>query len=1211
MKMSLSTDKRVRYSSAGARHLDCHDRRNGENPETAETQALLAAVVESSDDAIIAYSAEGVVLTWNRGAAKIFRYTVSEAIGKHVTHLVPPERREKAREVFERVRCGEHVPGYEGYGLRADGATIRLAVTACPIRNSTGAVTAVSTVARDVTERRESQRIAGLLSAVVESSADAVFSTGPDGCIVTWNRGAEELFGYSGKEAIGRHVEAIALPAAVLRSQQMSGPPRRESDVELRRKDGSPVDVSLSVAHIRDASQQVVGTSCIARDIGWRLRTERRLRENETRFRRIFENAPIGLSVTSPDRRFVQVNEALCRMLGYSERELLATTWAQVTHPEDLALSDRGLVGLTAGNQDTGVRDGVREGARDRVWDGVWDMEKRYIHSSGRTVWARVRVSSVRDAAGAPLYFVVHTEDITERKAADAALEESEERFRLMADSCPALMWVTDSTGATRFLNRAYREYCGTEHDDVEGVRWTRLLHPDDAEECTRNAWRSVREHSRFTGENRLRRADGEWRWFSSAAEPRFSATGAFLGHVGIALDITERKRAETLLKESSDRLMLATRAGTVGVWDYNVPDNSLVWDDQMFRLYGTTREAFGGALAAWQAGIHPDDRARCSRELEDALDGVRDFDTEFQVVWSDGSVHNVRAIGQVQRDCTGRALRMIGTNWDITALKEAAEDLRRSNLALAEANAKANEMAAEADRANAAKSRFLANMSHELRTPMNGVIGMLQLLLRTRLTEEQEQYATVAERSGRTMLRLIDDILDLSRIEAGRIALETMNFSPRSVVEEVVESLRIRAEEKGLKLESDIEPDVPQQAGGDPYRLRQVLTNLAANAVKFTSEGGVMLRVAREKDAVVDSATGRLLFSVADTGIGIPPEQIDRVFSPFVQADTSITREYGGTGLGLAISKQLVEMMGGNIGVSTEPGKGSTFWFTAALESAPNAAPVPTATQAPDGDSPGVRTPPPRGNRRILVAEDNAVNRLVTLAQLKKLGYEPISVNNGAEAVEAVRHARFDLILMDCQMPVMDGFEATRRIHGSIDPAIPIVALTADAMQEDRERCLVDMNDYLSKPVSLNALEEMLARWLGKTVEQPATPEPAAPPPGPESCSFDESGLLRRLGGDRRIAGLLLKGFFNHVPVQMARLRRELELADTDGIFAEAHGIKGSASNVSATGLQALARAVEEAGREGRLDRCGELLTQAETELTRFRNTVEAAGWL
>ena len=1148
-----------------------------ERQAAEQAQALLAAIVESSQDAIVAFTPAGIILNWNRGAETVFGYSAAEAIGTHVSTLVPEERREPLALMTERVLGGQSISQYEGVCRHREGHRINVSLTACPLRNHAGEVTAISTVLRDVSARHEAERSRALLASIVESSEDAIYSTGEDGAIVSWNRGAEAMFGYSRDEIVGTPVESLAGPEGGIRPFESA----------LRGKSGSRIDVSLTVSPILNRAGGVVGASYIARDIGQRLLAERKLRESEERFRRVFEHAPNGLAVVL-DGRFIQVNAALCRMLGYSEAEMLARTWADLTHPDDMISSGQ-----------------IGEKIQELRGDECTEAEKRYIHRSGKVVCARIGITAVRDAAGNSQYNVLHAEDITERKLAEAAMHESEARFRIMADGCPALMWVTDAEGGNGFINREYRKFFGIVSDRVREDKWQILIHPEDAAGYLDACREAMREQSAFGAEARFRREDGEWRWFACRAEPRFSSSGGFLGHVGLGLDITEFKRGEALVQESADRLALATRAGSVGVWEFDAVNNRLVWDDQMFRLYGFAADVYLDA-DRWRAALHPDDRERMARDQELAVTGEKDFDTEFRVLWPDGSVHSIRAMALVQRDASGQALRLIGTNWDITAQKEAAEQLRQSNRQLEEATVKANEMALEAARANAAKSSFLANMSHEIRTPMNGVIGMIQLLLETDLTREQEQYATVAQNSGRMLLALIDDILDLSKIEAGKISLEKLNFNLPRTVNEVVETLRLQASGKGLKLEVRVAEEIPALLMGDEHRLRQVLTNLTANAIKFTEGGAVKLAAVlegREGDKVT------VRFSVTDTGIGIRPDQAEKLFSPFVQADSSMTRRYGGTGLGLAICRQLVEMMGGAIGLESREGEGSTFWFTAVFE-------VASGERKPAGEPAKTRTTAGgRKARMILVAEDNATNRLVVLAQLQKLGYQAKAVNNGAEAVETVRQGGWDLVLMDCQMPVMDGFEATRRIRQSPDApenirAIPIVALTAGAMQEDKDRCLSEMNDYLSKPVDLRRLAEVVEQWTGGIGDA----EPAGrdrEQARADSAAFRDVELLERLMGDRELAGMIVREFLASAPAQLNGLRERVEQGDFAGLLARAHGLKGSAATVSAENLRALALALEGAGKAKELERCSELVRSAEEEVEQFRGTLERAGWL
>ena len=449
---------------------------------------------------------------------------------------------------------------------------------------------------------------------------------------------------------------------------------------------------------------------------------------------------------------------------------------------------------------------------------------------------------------------------------------------------------------------------------------------------------------------------------------------------------------------------------------------------------------------------------------------------------------------------------RLLPLSWDhwiavvrnITARKsgelkltEYAQELEQKNQQLEAALATARE-------ATQLRSRFLANMSHEIRTPMNGVLGMTDFLLATKLTPEQQEFAESIKRSADALLALINDILDLSKIEAGKLRLDRVPFQLGTVLGEIASLFALEARTKGLEFVSTVPADLPRVVVGDPGRLRQVLRNLLGNALKFTDRGEIGIRAELLSDS---TNVIQIRFTVHDTGIGIPPDQQGRLFESFTQGDGSSTRRHGGTGVGLAISKQLVELLGGEIGVASEQGDGSRFWFTASFgKAAPGEAPAP---------KPAIKVPAPRltsrpaavpaapvapkrapmenpaaveGPLRVLLAEDNEINQRITLRLLEKLGVAADAVVNGREAVQALEKRKYDLVLMDCQMPDMDGFEATAIVRSREGDAnhTPICALTANAMEGDRERCLAaGMDDYISKPVGLEKLQKAVDRWL------------------------------------------------------------------------------------------------------------------------------------
>ena len=628
----------------------------------------------------------------------------------------------------------------------------------------------------------------------------------------------------------------------------------------------------------------------------------------------------------------------------------------------------------------------------------------------------------------------------------------------------------------------------------------------------------------------------------------------------GTLQDITEQRQVRDRLAELLERFAFAQSSASFGVWDFDPGRGTLHWDQAMFALYDVDPETFRGRFEDWADCVLKEDEAGTVELLEQAINENKTFDTEFRIRLSDGEVRWIKATAHITRREDGRASRLVGFNYDITAIKEVEEELRASNLRLEQSNERLEELAASSLAASVAKSEFLANMSHEIRTPMNGVLGLATLLLETDLTTQQRDSLEIMCKSAEALLLLINDLLDFSKVESGAVQLEERTSDIREVVDDLVEFLAVQAQQKEISFRYCIDHRVPVLVGIDAGRLRQVLINLLGNAIKFTDIGTV--------EMLVEVQAGQLRFTISDTGIGMSSEELAKVFEPFAQADTASAK--GGTGLGLAICERLVELMGGSIVVKSVEHQGTEFIvrlpfapveqpeeerdlvgrgvmvtggraeerqplleilkflgvgapeseveielvFPGARPTYPDARhimmlPVTQVSQLDSATMKGysdVLTLPLRHRRvqqilrkslgldkqvcseiqraeltvSVLVAEDNSVNQKVISKLLKKVGCEFQIASNGVEACRLAETEIFDLILMDLQMPLLDGFDAARQIRAEgLNKETPIVALTAHATAEHKERCFdCGMNDYVTKPIRLAKLREVVKNW-------------------------------------------------------------------------------------------------------------------------------------
>jgi PAS domain S-box-containing protein len=917
---------------------------------------------------------------------------------------------------------------------------------------------------------------------------------------------------------------------------------------------------------------------------------------------------------------------------------------------------------------------------------------------------------------------------VTGMELADTSAQmlEAERAYQGLVESASDLIWRIGPAGHWTYLNSAAREIYGVDPEELIGTSAITRASEDRLERDQR-AFAGVLQGAELRNHETVHlTVDGSTRNLSFSARPLLDETGTIVGAQGVARDVTDQVRAREALEELARNNLLLNSL-------INASDDLIFYKDARGVYRGCnhafarfTGHAEGAIVGRTDREIYPQARSSAFIDSDrEAMETGLPVRYEEWVETADGGRKLFDTVKTSVPGPDGEPIGVLGIVRDVTE-RQLAEDRMR-------------EMAEEAERATRMKSAFLANMSHEIRTPMNGILGMTELVLDTELTDEQRQYLEVAESSGQNLLTILDDILDFSKIEAGRLEIEAIPFDLAQALGDATRLLAGPATKRGNELALDIDPEVSHWYVGDAVRLRQVVTNLVSNAVKFTRDGDIVVAAGKlPRGPGQDTPErDRIRVEVRDTGVGIPPDKVELIFGEFAQADSSVSRTYGGTGLGLAISRRLVELMGGEIGVESTPGEGSTFWFELLLE----AAETPAATDLPDpvwiryqnllvvDDNPtnlrilatvyreaGARVleassaeaalvaldaaaarlepvdliltdvqmpemsglefiarvrrgrharvpilvlsstnsgddarrarelgvagyhmkPLPRTEllavaaaalgaersrtrgdagplteavvdadaTRILLAEDNPVNRQVALAVLEKLGYDAESVENGRAAVEKAAEGGFAAVLMDVQMPIMDGIEATRALRERPETrSLPIIALTAHALPEERERCLsAGMNDFLAKPFKADDLADALDRWTSGPVTAtgpepadaglvaPADP-PAADPASQASPDPDGSGTpidLAGLDASMTEAGIpdvvpkLLEIFLDELPERRAGIVAALETGDGAAVASAAHSIKSAAANIHAHELHIALRDLEMAGMEG-----------------------------
>jgi two-component system, sensor histidine kinase and response regulator len=1146
------------------------------------------------------------------------------------------------------------------------------------------------------------------LQAMFEASSDGIHVLDREGKVVQFNASFAAMLGYSAEEAGELNVadwEAAIEPEKLGPTLERLLEAPAVFETRHRRKDGRLLDVEVRTARLVLGGQAYLYAS--SRDITDRKREQHALAESEARFRRFFEtNYSVMLLIEPATGHIVEANRAAVSYYGYAADALRRMSIDEINtlSPAETSLArERALQAQTRSFS-----------FQHRLASGeIRDVEEYVtpVVVSGQTL----------------LYSIVH--DVTERKRAEKALTRANEEIaarafahQLILDTVTVGIFLVGRQGIITMATARMGELFGTTADALLGTEYLALVHPSERAIASEQLLELLdSKGSNLDSECRYLRPD-QSEFLGNLTAHRFHVhEGNEDGVLGSIADITERRRAETELRESKARIEAAASAGIVGVWDWDIANDRLVWDEVMFHLYGLDPCTIDCTVAVWQAAIHAEDKDATRALLEAALRGEREFAAEFRIVWPDGSIRHLKAAARTTFDPGEHPVRMIGVSYDLTdhkAAEHALSDARRS-----------------AEAASRAKSEFLANMSHEIRTPMNAVMGLTQLLQDTDLSPRQREYLEKMNSASCSLLGILNDILDYSKIEAGKLALEAVDFSIEEILDGTANLFSYAAEEKGLELIFDLAPDVPEVLVGDVLRLRQVINNLVGNAVKFTRSGHVRFSIGCHEIGGDDVL---LEARVEDTGIGLSKDEQERLFLPFEQADSSTTRKYGGTGLGLTIARRLVDLMEGVLWVDSQPGLGSTFGFTvrakraahrprarnaadlrgmrtlvvddhevsreimqrmlnswsfdvhtsdsgdgglveavAAYESGlpyelilvdwrmPGTDGIELARRlrdvegqyqdghrqaivimvtafgrtvardaARDGDLDGFLDKPvvpsqlfdlvatlqdarpgsglPRRSfemrqgrqrlrairgARILLVEDNLTNRMIAREILENCGLAVAEANDGEEALDKAAETEFDAILMDLQMPRMDGHEAARRIRSLPGrEATPIIAMTAAAMRSDREASRASgMNDFIAKPIDIANLAAVLLRWIAPN--ETHAREEASVGDGPDGAfakegvgqlalpglSLDEAA--KRLGGNWDLLGRVLRRFGS----DFAGSAVEIERLVAAGLWSDAerlaHTLKGMSLSIGADDLFEAAKELEDELGEERFD--------------------------